>query len=79
MSAGFENQAGLQWFESVQWCVIDMQCLLHKHYINGVTLNQDYMPLKSCYGLELLSPSRYESDLLNEILTFDFGKGAAKI
>ena len=28
----------------IQWCAIKMECLLHEHYINGVTLSQDYIP-----------------------------------
>ena len=31
------------------------------------------------HGLELLAPKKYEIDLSNEILNFDFGQGAAKI
>ena len=33
----------------------------------------------SCHGLGLLSPNRYEVDLLNEVLNIDFGQVATKI
>ena len=56
-----------------------MQRLLHKHYINWVTLSQDYFPQKSYHDLGLLVPNRYESDLSNEVLIIDFGQGDAKI
>ena len=35
----------------LQWCAIEMQCLLHKHYINGVDLSQDYNP--NCHAMPL--------------------------
>ena len=35
--------------------------------------------LKLCCSLDFLAPNRYEIDLSNEILKFDFGQGAAKI
>ena len=31
------------------------------------------------HGLELLAPKKYEIDLSNEVINFDFGQGAAKI
>ena len=31
------------------------------------------------HGLELLAPKKYEIDLSNEVLNFDFDEGAAKI
>ena len=31
------------------------------------------------HGLELQAPKKYEIDLSNEILNFDFGQGATKI
>ena len=37
------------------------------------------MPAKSFKSLGLWSPSRYEVDLLYEVLNIDFGQGAAKI
>ena len=30
--------------KKLQWWAIEMQRLLHKHYINGVDLSQDYIP-----------------------------------
>ena len=56
-----------------------MQSLLQKHYINGVTLSQDYIPQKSYHDHRLLAPNRYESDLSNEVLNIDFGQGVPKI
>ena len=35
--------------------------------------------LKSCHGVELLSPNRYESDISNEVLYALVGQVAAKI
>ena len=32
-----------------------------------------------CCGRSFLAPNRYEIDLSNEVLNFDFGQGAAKI
>ena len=29
---------------AIQWCAFEMQRLLHKHYINGFSLSQDYIP-----------------------------------
>ena len=40
-------------------------------------MSHDYIHEK--LFLELLSPKKYEIDLSNEILNFDFGQGAAKI
>ena len=28
----------------VQWCAIEMQCLLHNNYVNEVALSQEYIP-----------------------------------
>ena len=52
--------------------------LLHKHTYSAANfcfmiwnrgnLSQHNSCLKSCHGLGLLSPKRYESDLLNEVL-----------
>ena len=50
-----------------------MERLLHKHYVNGVTLGEDYISYKSCHDLRLLAPNRYESDLSSEVLDIDFG------
>ena len=58
---------------------IEMERLLHKHYINGVTLSQDFIPKKSCHGLGFLAPNRYEKDLSKKVLNIHFGEGAAKI
>ena len=46
------------WFlwSCIQWCVIEMQRLLHKHYINGVALSQDFISYESCHGLDFLTP-----------------------
>ena len=56
-----------------------MQRLLHKQYINGVALSQDFIPQTSCHGLDFLAPNIYEIDLLNEVLNIDFGQEAAII
>ena len=34
----------LQFSYDLQWCAIEMERLLHKHYVNGVTLSQDCIP-----------------------------------
>ena len=35
--------------------------------------------LKSCHGVELLSPNRYESDIMNKVLYTLVGQETAKI
>ena len=47
----------------VQLCTIEMQRLLHEHYINGVTLTADYLPQKSCHDLGLADLAGFEIDL----------------
>ena len=42
-------------------------------------MGQDYIPQKLFKSLRLLSPNRYEMDLLNEALIINFGQGTAKI
>ena len=64
---------------NVQWCAIEMQRLLHKHYVNGVTLSQDYSPQNTCQDVGLLAKNRYESDLSNEVLYILVGQETAKI
>ena len=63
----------------VQWCAIEIENLLHKHFINGITLSQDYIPYESYHYLWLLAPIRYESDLSKEVLNIDFGEGASEV
>ena len=64
----------------VQWCAIEMERLLHKHYIvNGVTLNQQFIPWKSYHDLRLLTPNRYQLDLSNEVLNIDLGQETLRI
>ena len=50
-----------------------MELLLHKHYINGITLSQDYVPEKLYHDIGHLAPKRYEIDLSIEVLNIDFG------
>ena len=37
----------------VEWCTIEMQHLLHKPYVNEVTLNGQKLYINSCYTSEL--------------------------
>ena len=53
--------------------------LLHKPYSNRAILSQDYIRYKSFKSFRLWSPNRYEIDLLNEVISIDFGQEDAKI
>ena len=54
--------------------------VVHKYYINRVSLSQDCMYLKSAAMLFLkLNINRYDLGLSNEILFFIMAQGAAKL
>ena len=59
--------------------IVSVLTLVHKYYINRVSLTQDYIPLKCFYDVFKYSANRFDLGLLNEPIFIIIDQGAAKL
>ena len=59
--------------------IVSVLKVVHKYYINRVSLSQDYISSKCFYAVFKLSANRYDLGLTNEPLLIIIGQGAAKL